>query len=228
MAKPSTVSAAALDRLQRDIVDGTLAPSRKLKLRELAESYGIGATPLREALVQLAATGFVHLEGQKGFRVPPTSRAELLDITRSRQIVEAEAFRLAIEHGDAGWEDEIVASFHLLRRSLARDGLGSEAALDAYEERHHRFHRALIAACPLGTLKGFCDGLYIRTTRYRRLLKSSGHVWEGGPRQARDIAGHEALMEVALARDAAAAMPLLRRHIATTVNAVLTVLDAAD
>src|SRR5262245_14657805 len=111
-----TASETALRLLRRDIVSGALKPESKLKLRVLKERYGIGGSPMREALAQLTAQGLVQQLSQKGFRVPPISAEHLLDITRSRQLVEIEAVKLAIEHGDAAWEDEIASSFALLER----------------------------------------------------------------------------------------------------------------
>jgi len=214
---PSTAAEAAAHRLRQDIVAGGLAPDARLRLRDLIARYGIGATPLREALSRLAAKGFVHFEAQKGFSVPPITRAHLLDITRTRQIIEPEALRLAMEHGDAPWEDEIVASLSLLRREIERRA-PTEAWLDAYELKHHRFHRALIAACPLPTLRGYCDELYIQKTRYRRLMKSALPDWSHVVRAHEDLASH------ILARDIAAATAAIRWHIGTTAEAVLALL----
>ena len=208
-APARTAAEAALTRLKHDIVSGVLEPDRRLKLRELEASYGFGVTPLREALVQLSATGLVVGEGQRGFRVPPVERVDLLDITESRQIIEVQALRLALLHGGAAWEDEIVASVHLLRRELERQDAEDPAWLDAYEARHHRFHRALIAACPLATLRGICDTLYARKTRYRRVLRAFGKS------PSASIAAHQALADLALARDvepAVAALTKSYRH----------------
>ncbi len=217
--KAATVAAAAALRLRDDILSGALPPARWLKMRELEARYGLGATPLREALVGLAAKGFVVAEGQKGFRVPPVDREDLLDLTSTRQVVEGEALRLALKHGDAAWEDEIVASFHLLKRELERQQPESEAWLDAYEARHHRFHRTLIAACPLAHLRGFCDDLYARKVRYRRVLRSFG---KGG---SASIAAHQTLMDLALARRPEPALAELRRHIGATADAMLALLE---
>jgi DNA-binding GntR family transcriptional regulator len=214
-----TASEAAVQRLTRDILSCVLPPDRKLKVRELSDRYAIGATPLREALSQLAARGLVQQQGQRGFRVPPITREQLLDITHTRQVVEGEAFRLAMRHGDAAWEDEIVASFHLLRRSLGKQDLSQGEWLDAYEERHHRFHRALIAACPHLTLRVICDDLYSQKTRYRRFLHSLG--------QASDktlIAMHRRLMELALARDTVRGVREIKAHIGSTAQALLGLL----
>ena len=100
--------------------------------------YRISASPIREALAQLAASGFVVHHGQKGFRVPPVTVENLIDITESRKVAESEALRLAIRHADANWEDEIVASYHLFERQVHRFYDGEDRRLDVYEEKHHR------------------------------------------------------------------------------------------
>ena len=217
-AVAETDSETAAAHLTRDILSGALAPSCKLKLRDLSSRYELGATPLREALSRLAARGLVEQEGQRGFRVPPVTRAHLLDITHTRQVIEAEAFRLAIAHGDAAWEDEISGSLEVLRRAALRQE-PTEAWLDGYEARHHRFHRALIAACPFATLLGFCDELYSQKTRYRRFLKSLGNPMDGV------IAMHERLAECALARDAACGASEIQVHIGATAKSLLQLLD---
>ena len=84
---PATASEMAVRFLMRDLVRGALPPGHKLKLRELTQRYRIGASPMREALAQLASGGFVQLEANKGFRVAPVSLSHLVDITETRQIV---------------------------------------------------------------------------------------------------------------------------------------------
>ena len=215
-----TLADAAARRLRRDIVGGDLAPSARLRLRDLVVQYGLGATPLREALNRLVAEGLVVLEGQRGFSVPPITRAHMLDITRSRQFMEPEALRLAMAEGGAAWEEEIVASLSLLRHAIERHEADSADWLDRYEARHHRFHRALIAACPLPSLLRFCDDLYVQKTRYRRLMGSASPNWDLALRM------HAALAEGTLARRAATSDDL-RTHIGTTAEHVLSLLGEA-
>jgi DNA-binding GntR family transcriptional regulator len=219
----ATASETAARILKRDILSGLLAPDTKLKMRELKERYGIGASPMREALAQLAAEGLVQVKGQQGFRVPAFSQDELSDITLSRQIVEVEALKLAIAHADAAWEDEIVSSYHLLMRELDRRFAGAEDRTDIYEEKHHRFHRALIAACPLPSLKLFCDDLYIRLTRYRRVLRTYNFFAKESVE-----AEHRILMEAVLARDPDRATRALHDHIGITADVTLEVLASSS
>jgi DNA-binding GntR family transcriptional regulator len=212
----ATASELAVRLLRRDIVSGALKPDSKLKLRILKERYGIGASPMREALAQLAAQGLVHQLSQKGFRVPPLSAAHLTDITRSRQLVEIEAVKLAIEHGDAAWEDEIVASFHLLERMFRRlRNATARPDVHEFESRHQRFHRALIAACPLSAVKEFCDKLYVQATRYRLLLRRYAFTHEVM------VAEHRILMKAVLSRNKAAAAKALNSHIGITADVLL-------
>jgi GntR family carbon starvation induced transcriptional regulator len=212
----ATASELAVRLLRRDIVSGALKPDSKLKLRILKERYGIGASPMREALAQLAAQGLVHQLSQKGFRVPPLSAAHLTDITRSRQLVEIEAVKLAIEHGDAAWEDEIVASFHLLERMFRRLlNATTRPDVHEFENRHQRFHRALIAACPLSAVKEFCDKQYVQATRYRLLLRRYAFTREVV------VAEHRILMKAVLSRNKTEAAKALKEHIGITADVLL-------
>ena len=216
---PETDSSMAAGYLTRDILAGALPPRQRLKLRELSDRYEIGPTPLREALSRLAARGLVEQEGQRGFRVPPVTRYHLMDITHTRQVIEAEAFRLAVGHGGRTWEDEVSAAIEILRRAILRQD-ATEDWLDDYEDRHHRFHRALIAACPFATLRTYCDELYEQKTRYRRFLRSLGSRTDGV------LAAHEQLAAFALARDAEGGAIALREHIGMTAAGLATVLGA--
>lgn len=212
----ATASEVAIRLLRRDIVSGALEPDSKLKLRVLKERYGIGGSPMREALAQLAAQGLVQQLSQKGFRVPPLSAAHLVDVTRSRQLVEAEAVKLAVEHGGAGWEDEIVASFHLLERLYHRLRGAERPDVDEFEVRHQRFHRALIAACPLRALLEFCDQLYVQATRYRLLLRRFAFTREVV------VAEHRILMRAVLGRNKVEAAKAIKAHIGLTADVLLS------
>ena len=64
-----TLAATAFERLRADILSCKLAPGSKLPFDRLKEDYGVGLSPLREALSRLATSGLVTMEGQRGFRV---------------------------------------------------------------------------------------------------------------------------------------------------------------
>ena len=142
-----TLAERATQRIEADIVRGALAPNARLGIAETAARYGVGATPLREALSRLAARGLVNAIGKRGFRVRSISRDDLADIVRIRTVLEREAIRLSIAAGDGAWEGQIVGALHQLNRYVAENPKGFGEGEPAFDALHKRFHASLIAAC---------------------------------------------------------------------------------
>ena len=86
-----TLASVVAARLRADILSGDLPPGGKLRLETLRERYGIGASPLREALASLAAEGLVLRLDQRGFRVAGADEAALRDLIETRCLVETAA-----------------------------------------------------------------------------------------------------------------------------------------
>jgi GntR family carbon starvation induced transcriptional regulator len=211
---PRTLASRLVGRLRADIVGGTLLPGEKLKLGELSFRYNCGVNPLREALARLAASGLVVLEDQKGFRVAPVSREDLLDLTRVRQKIECWALRESIEKGDVEWEARIVSAHHRLGRLTKT--VGDERVLsDAWETIHQEFHLALVSGCGSRWLLHFRNVLAEQTSRYRRLSVAYAEA-------PRDIGReHDEIVAAALARDADRAETLISAHFARTASIVV-------
>jgi GntR family transcriptional regulator, carbon starvation induced regulator len=204
---PSTASEMVVAQLKQDIFTGALPPSAKLKVKELADRYGVGPTSIREAMSHLAATGVINHHAQRGFRVPPMTLKRYIDLMETRRIVECEAFKLAVQNGNSAWEDGIVSSYSLLMREIERIYNREVPTIDSYWERHAQFHRALWSACPLESLKGFVDDVHLRLRMFRRLTYTDGIQKEFV------VEEHRKLMEVALSRDIDSAIVAMRQHI---------------
>jgi DNA-binding GntR family transcriptional regulator len=210
----ATLSARAAQAIEADILAGRLAPDARLGIAETAARYGVGATPLREALSRLAARGLVNARGNRGFRVTPISRADLDDIVLIRSAIEREALRLAMARGDAAWEADILAALHKLKRRVAEDPRGFREGDAVFDALHKAFHTALIAACDSPRLIAAHAQLYDETYRYRRLMMASF--------QSRDefLRNHEQLAELVIARAGETAARALGEHIASTLSHV--------
>ena len=210
---PDTLAEQAAVQVQRDILAGSLAPGARLAVHDLAARYAIGVTPLREGLARLVPLGLVLATGQRGFRVAPVSRADLADITRARQAVEAAALRFSLIEGDAQWEAGIVAALHLLRRSVGNAATPADAA-PGFHAAHKQFHTALIAACGSPRLLRAQAALYDEAHRYRQVMLTRFEGWE------RFLRSHEALAESVLSRQPDAAQAALMAHLASTLSIV--------
>ena len=93
-AAGQTLNASALSRIRSDIIACRLMPNERLRFEALRERYGMGVSPLREALMRLEAEGLVELEQNKGFRVSEVSRENLVDLMLTR--IEIEIDRAAL------------------------------------------------------------------------------------------------------------------------------------
>lgn len=209
-----TLSERAAQRIEADIVTGALAPGSKLGISELAAQYGIGATPVREGLSRLVARGLIIAIGQRGFRVSEISRADLADITRLRTLVECEAFRLSLRHGDSDWEAGIVAAQYRLRRCVGQSKRGLGEGRPEFDARHKEFHTALIAACGSPRMLDAHSALYDQAYRYRRLMMARIDS------PAEFLRDHDELAELALNRSMKSASARLADHIASTLRHV--------
>lgn len=210
-----TEATLVAERLREAIVQGRVRPASKLKLAALAEEYGIGRGPLREAASKLAAERLVVFEDHRGFRVAPISRADLTDVTQTRQRIETMALRDAIAHGDDAWEGAVMAALHRLSRTSNLDA--SETGKAAFSARHREFHAALCGACPSVHLLRFRETLYSHSERYRSLAEDR---YRSDTR--RDVpAEHEAIAHATVERRADEACALLEAHIGRTANTLI-------
>ena len=213
-ADRDTLAERAALQIEADILKGALAPDSRLGIMETAARYGVGATPLREALSRLAARGLVNAIGKRGFRVKSISREDLADIVRIRTVVEREALRLSMAAGDRAWEGEIVAALHQLKCYVRDNPRGFGEGETAFDALHKRFHASLIAACGSPRLIAACSDLYDEAYRYRRLMMATF-----ASRQE-FVRGHEILAEAAIERSRERAEALIEAHIASTLALV--------
>jgi GntR family transcriptional regulator, carbon starvation induced regulator len=210
-----TVTTLVVERLRADILGVKFQPGEKLLFRALRARYGVGTSPLREALTRLAADGFVVLEDQRGFRVAPVSRADLEDVTMLRQQLETAALSQAIANGDEEWEVKVMAAFHRLSKLPEHEPGDAYIMNPQWARRHEEFHEALASACGSPRLLQFRKMLFDQSERYRRLSK----VYGAQPRDV--LAEHKAIMDATLSRDTSLATALLAEHLGRTAAMVL-------
>ncbi|MBV6306823.1 FCD domain-containing protein [Candidimonas humi] len=218
--KPRTLAGQAAERLRQDIIRNRLHPGERLTIEKLMRSYGVGTSPLREALFQVAGDGLVRVEDHKGFIVAPLNFDEMRDVSSLRAYLEMNAIRRSIENGGDDWETSVLTAEHRLTKAETRleGAVGDELILaeDEWEHRHRDFHYALCSACGSPWLLHFFDALYDQLERYRR------HFWRYEERARGAHAQHEQIKEAALARDADRAVELLAEHFREQADLTVT------
>jgi len=209
----SSIGDKALRHLRADIISARLPPGAKLTVKTLTQRYGIGISPLREALAQLVGSGLVCREAQRGFRVAMVSREDLRGIGEARKLVELAAFEISLECMDEAWVRRVSRAH--ARFCEASDGIGDDRPIsESWEQRHRDFHFALLSNCSSPALLQLCADLHDRFDRYRRLALPK-RSFMGAIDQ-----DHEELLEAALAGRSREAAALLGRHIDDTVTLI--------
>jgi DNA-binding GntR family transcriptional regulator len=211
----STQASSVYDRLQADILTGKLLPGVKLRLKDLIEQYDTGNSPLREALNRLSANGMVVREENRGFRVPPANKEDLMELSRTRCWLEEIALRESIANGDSEWEERVVLAFHWLDRAARKGKDSLDTTSQEWEEHHREFHQALISACNSKILMDFCSELSQRSFRYRNLAEVVRY------RDRHELDEHEELQQAVLDRDADRAVEILHKHYTVTSEILL-------
>ncbi len=211
---PKTLADEAYRKVRDDIIAGRLEPGEKLQPDVLKESYGIGLSPLREALARLASDGLAHAEGQRGFHVAPVSVEELLDVADLRCRFSCLALERSIAGGGESWESRIVAAYYQLNKLVEHMRADPATYADDWERRNRAFHAALESACDSPWLLHFCEILYDQSERYRRRFVRYSEI------RAEIYEEHKQIMDAALVRDSATACRILDRHIRRAAEAV--------
>ncbi|MCY1667814.1 GntR family transcriptional regulator [Rhizobium sp. SL86] len=80
-SRRQTLKQFAREGILAAILAGKVKPGEKLLQKDLAEGLGISITPVREALNELSAEGFVHLDPHRGAVVRKMSEEEMIETT---------------------------------------------------------------------------------------------------------------------------------------------------
>jgi DNA-binding GntR family transcriptional regulator len=210
---PETVGEVAYRRLRADIVFGRLAPGEKLRLDRVSQRYATSVSTMRELLSRLSSEGLIVAEGQRGFEVAPVSPEDFREVAAMRQLLECHAIEQSFAAGDLDWEARVVGAHHKLAAHEKRMVTGEDASPESWKRCDWEFHHALISACGSKVLMQTHAAIYDRYLRYQMVA-----VIFRGEVAARE---HQALLDCALTRDAAAARAVLVTHIQSCVEHAL-------
>lgn len=207
--KPTSLTNQTYQRIYDMIIQGDLKPGYKLKIDDLRETLGTGASPVREALSLLTSDQLVERIDQRGFRVTNISGANFDELFKTRCWLEEIALRQSMKAKDHHWEEQLVLAHHRLNREpriIGDNGLHNPV----WEKKHKDFHMAMFAACGSSILINICDQLYDQNIRYRYAAGAITYP-------TRDVTHeHDSIVEHILNHDADSAVKELVSHYAKT------------
>ncbi|MET9349612.1 GntR family transcriptional regulator [Streptomyces termitum] len=208
----STLSRQIADALRDEVLAGRLRAGREFTVKQIAEQYGVSATPVREALVDLCAQGLLDSDQHRGFRVHGFSVADFRDMVEARMLVvegvfrrHAPAARAARPEPDPG-VGVVLVSIRRRGEAAARAArAGDLDVLIGYDIRFwHELGRLVARNAPIAD---FLHRLRVQTWAFsvphlRAERDPAGRLW----------AGHVELVDAVTRGDAEAAVAVVRDH----------------
>jgi DNA-binding GntR family transcriptional regulator len=204
MVANGTIRARVEAALGARIAAGVVPAGTLLTVPVLADEFGVSATPVREAVLELERRGFVQPARNRGFVVTAVDAEHAEHVAAVRELLEPPAMRaLAAAHPD-------LAEAREGSRRIA--DAASAGDLQAYLEEDRRFHLALTSLTGNPMLTAVVDDLRRRT----RLPGLAALV--GSRELAASAAEHDELLDAVDAGDGDRAEAVMRRHIGHTTG----------
>ncbi|MDN3294413.1 GntR family transcriptional regulator [Streptomyces ficellus] len=97
----NTLRQQIADALRDEVLAGRLQPGQEFTVKQIAEQYGVSATPVREALVDLTAQGLLDSDQHKGFRVHQFSVDDYRGMVEARALIVDGIFRRLCDRSGA-------------------------------------------------------------------------------------------------------------------------------
>ena len=188
--------------LRAAVISGELRPGVVYSAPSLAGQFGVSATPVREAMLDLANEGLVEIVRNKGFRVTELSEEDLDELSELRALIEVPTVRRIAEAGvPPAVLDELRPLAAEIETAAASGDLIAHVAADM------EFHLRLLAVAGNRHLVETVRSLRARSRIYglrsladRDALVPSAHE-------------HAELVDLLAAGDADGVEDLMRRHI---------------
>lgn len=195
------------EALRNALISGKLRPGVVYSAPALADEFGVSATPVREAMIDLVRDGLFEAVRNRGFRVVPLSARDLAELTEIRELVEVPAV--------AKLAGAVPAEALRRLRDLAAETAAEARTgdLGRFLDADRRFHTELLGLTGNRTLARTVLELRSRSRMYG-LVKPAAQ-----DDLAASAAEHADLVEALADGDAAKANEIMLRHLDHVRNA---------
>jgi DNA-binding GntR family transcriptional regulator len=173
----------------------------------LADRIGVSRTPIREALLMLAAQELVQLVPKRGAFVAAMSGRELTELIEVRSLIERHAATFPMSEPTLTEMRDSLAAQHLLR---------SPTQAKEFIEMDTRFHNALVRATGNEILMRTYDGL-----RDRQVRAGMVALCQAPGRQQSVLDEHQEIIDSLAAGDIERAVRAIDNHLQETLRVQL-------
>jgi DNA-binding GntR family transcriptional regulator len=209
LQRPQSLTELAVERIRAAIIEGRFGFGEQLSEAALAAQLGISKTPVREALLRLKLDGLVEIHPQRGTFVFAVGAAEVAEICRFREIIEAAALAEAMAKTRETLVARLEENVAAMRRAHRARNTGALPQLD------DEFHGAIIELCGNAYLRAAYGLIEHKIHALRWRLPASNDQVE----HCQD--NHALILEQIREASVGRAQTTLKRHIRDTEEAYL-------
>ena len=207
--RPKSLRQEVTNKIRAAILEGRYPPNSVLSENELAGEYAISRTPIREALRELSVKGLVRILPKRGIVVTELTPREILNLYQVREALECYAVRLATEKLAEEDAQEFLEDQRKTEKYLENGDF-----IEAYRSAV-KMHKRIIDLTGNLQMKQILDDLSDQVYRIGMMTLRHG-------RSKTSIEEHAAIIDCIVRRDADQAVALMRAHLVTDRDVVLT------
>ena len=199
--RAATAAARIYSDLRAELVSLQRHPGEAVSEAEIALSYGVSRTPVREAILKLSDEGLLEIFPQSGIFVSRIPLAALPEAIVIRKALEATTAQMAAQRATAS---QILNLHSILERQREADAAGDS---DAFHQADEAFHATIAELAGYPGIWTLIQQVKVHVDRYRRLtLPQVGRI-------GRAIGEHEAILDAIEAHDPNAARGAMELHL---------------
>jgi len=188
-----TTADQVTDLIRKGIFEGKYMPGDKLKETEIAASFSVSRTPVRESLRKLEAEGLAEFQPNKGVIVPQIDYHDIDEICELRILIESYCIRKFLQIATERHFEEMEEILDRMEEAVSRKDIPAYFALsldfhDYYIKncqnlRMHAFFNSIrnsirIAQSILRETGEFCSKSLDEHRKIMRLLKNRSQKCE--------------------------------------------------
>jgi DNA-binding GntR family transcriptional regulator len=195
--------------LKKEIIKGSLKPGSKVLEGRIADQIGISRTPVREAIRELAAEGFVTLSPNQGVVVRSVSAENIREVLQVHSVLEGLATRLSCEVIN---EEELKELENYVNKM---EKLTNKKDPLAYSEVDLKFHELIVDNCGNKRLIQMRKNISDQAQRYRvSSLRIQGRL-------KKSLKEHQKILEAFKTKNPKKADSMSQEHIQNALKNIL-------
>ncbi len=191
----------AYEQIKKGLISGAFRSGQTLVIRTLAETYGISATPVREALQRLVAEQNLEMLPSRSIVVPLLAADRFIELVRIRRELEGLAAELATPNIRSQHLVRLEALIEAMEKALSVGGAG-------YQPLNQKFHFAIYERASSPVLFTMIQNIWSQVGPFfNELTEDATFVAKGNDQ-------HREILKAMRERDAAA----VRHHLAVDLS----------